>query len=108
MSTKAPTKDKLLIEKSSGNIYTDLGFDAAESANLALRSECMMALEKWFRGSGLTQAVAAKRLGVTQPRFNAMLKGAIGQFSLDALVNMAANVGISIKLSLKSPRRKVA
>ena len=30
-----------------------------------------------------------------------MLKGAIGQFSLDALVNMAANAGLAVKLSLK-------
>jgi predicted XRE-type DNA-binding protein len=97
----SPTTDKLLIEKSSGNIFADLGFSAAESANLSLRSECMMALEEWFRSSGLTQVSAAKQLGVTQPRFNAMLKGAINQFSLDALVNMAALAGLAVKLSLK-------
>ena len=49
----------------------------------------------------MTQVNAAKQLGITQPRFNAMLKGAIGQFSLDALVNMAANAGLAVKLSLK-------
>lgn len=96
-----PSPGKLLIEKSSGNIFADLGFSAAESANLSLRSECMMALEKWFRASGLTQASAAKQLGITQPRFNALLKGAINQFSLDALVNMAALAGLAVKLSLK-------
>lgn len=108
MNTKTATNDKLLIEKSSGNIFADLGFNTAESANLALRADCMMALEKWFKASGLTQAAAAKRLGITQPRFNAMLKGAIEQFSLDALVNMATNVGVSVKLSLKLPKKKAA
>ena len=93
--------DKVLIEEGSGNIFADLGFSPAESANLSLRSECMMALEQWFRTSGLTQASAAKQLGVTQPRFNALLKGAIEQFSLDALVNMAALAGLAVKLSLK-------
>ncbi len=102
LHTAASTKSgKLLIEKSSGNIFADLGFSPAESANLSLRSECMMALEQWFRSSGLTQATAAKQLGVTQPRFNALLKGAIEQFSLDALVNMAALAGLAVKLSLK-------
>lgn len=96
-----PSPGKLLVEKSSGNIFADLGFSAAESANLSLRSECMMALEQWFRASGLTQASAAKQLGITQPRFNALLKGAINQFSLDALVNMAALAGLAVKLSLK-------
>jgi predicted XRE-type DNA-binding protein len=101
-------QDKLLIEKGSGNVFADLGFSAPEAANLALRSECMMALEAWYHASGLTQAVAAKQLGVTQPRLNALLKGSIGLFSLDALVNMATNAGIAVKLSLKVSRRKLA
>ncbi len=99
-------QDKLLIEKSSGNIFADLGFSEGEAHNLKLRSECMMALEDWYQKSGLTQATAAKQLGVTQPRLNAMLKGAIGQFSLDALVNMAVNAGIVVKLALKPARRR--
>lgn len=102
----APTTEALLIEKSSGNIFADLGFSPAESANLSMRSTCMIAIKDWFEASGLTQAVAAKQLGVSQPRFNAMLKGAINQFSLDALVNMATNAGLSAKLSLKAGRRK--
>ena len=52
----------------------------------------------------MKQVNAAKQLGITQPRFNAMLKGAIGQFSLDALVHMAANAGVAVKLSLKGQR----
>ena len=48
-----------------------------------------------------SQVGAAKQLGIAQPRFNAMLKGVIGQFSLDALVNMAASGGLAVKLSLK-------
>ena len=102
----------LLIEKASNNVFTDLGFSGAESANLSLRSHCMATLEQWFRASGLTQAGAATQLGITQPRFNALLKGSIHQFSLDALVNMAALAGLAVKLSLKasggSPKRKAA
>ena len=100
--------DKLLIEKSSGNVFADLGFDAGESANLTMRADCMMALAHWYGESGLTQAAAAKRIGVRQPRLNAMLKGAIGEFSLDALVNMAALAGLNAKLSIKAPRRRTA
>ena len=108
MTTTQPNQSKLVIEKSSGNLFTDLGFSATESANLSLRSECMRALESWYRASGMTQVNAAKQLGITQPRFNAMLKGAIGQFSLDALVNMAANAGLAVKLSLKGHGVSVA
>jgi hypothetical protein len=36
----------------------------------------------------LTQHAAAKLFGVTQPRVNLLLNGKIGEFSVDALVNM--------------------
>jgi predicted XRE-type DNA-binding protein len=105
----SPVNDEpLLIEKSSGNIFADFGFSAAEAVNLAMRTDCMIAIETWFKSSGLTQAMAAKRLGITQPRFNAMLKGAIEQFSIDALVNMAAGAGIAAKLTLKVAKKEVA
>lgn len=100
--------EKLLIEKGSGNVFADLGFDAGEAANLSMRADCMMALTAWYHQSGLTQAEAARQIGVRQPRLNALLKGAIGEFSLDALVNMAALAGLNAKLSIKAPKRKAA
>lgn len=100
--------EKLLIERSSGNVFADIGFDAGEAANLAMRANCMMALANWYGQSGLTQAAAAKRIGVRQPRLNALLKGAIGEFSLDALVNMAALAGLNARLSIKPSRRRSA
>src|ERR1039458_797249 len=36
-----------------------------------------------------TQAEAASRCGVTQPRINDLLRGRVSRFSLDALVNIA-------------------
>ena len=100
--------EKLLIEKSSGKVFADLGFNAGEAANLAMRSDCMIALTQWYRQSGLTQAAAARLIGVRQPRLNALLKGAISDFSLDALVNMIALAGLNAKLSIKLPKRKAA
>jgi plasmid maintenance system antidote protein VapI len=43
----------------------------------------------------MTHAQAAKALGITQPRLNALLKGRIGLFSLDALVNIASRAGLN-------------
>jgi predicted XRE-type DNA-binding protein len=50
-------------------------------------------IEEFVERSGMTQARAAARLGLTQPRLNALLKGKIDQFSLDALVNAATRAG---------------
>ena len=109
----------LTMTRGSGNVFADLGFDAEEAQNLQLRSQTMMAVESWYRASGLTQAKAAQALGVTQPRLNQLLKGRIGEFSLDALVNMATRAGMRVGLTIKplagvkvarasAPKRSVA
>ncbi len=92
---------ELKIVKGKANIFEDLGFDVQESQNLLLRSQTMVALVHWFNESGLTQATAAKVLGVTQPRFNQLLKGKIEIFSLDALVNMATSAGMRVGLTIR-------
>jgi predicted XRE-type DNA-binding protein len=89
------------ITKGSANVFADLGFGPQESQNLLLRSQTMIALVQWFNASGLTQAAAAKTLGVTQPRLNQLLKGKIEIFSLDALVNMATSAGMRVGLSIR-------
>ena len=76
-------------------------FDKAEAENLKLRSELMMRIEDFYRQSGMTQAAAAKALGITQPRLNALLKGRIGLFSLDALVNIASRAGLNVRLVIR-------
>jgi len=92
---------KLKVTWGSGNVFLDLGLDKAEAENLKLRFELMMRIEEFYRKSGMTQAEAAKTLGLTQPRLNALLKGKIGQFSLDALVNIANRAGLNVRLVVK-------
>jgi len=93
--------EKLKRTRGSGNVFLDLGFDKAEAENLKLRSELMMRIEELYRKSGMTQAEAAKALGLTQPRLNALLKGKIGLFSLDALINVASRAGLNVRLVIK-------
>ena len=94
-------KGKVKLTRGSGNVFLDLGFDKAEAGNLKLRSELMMRIDDFYRESGMTQAAAAKALGITQPRLNALLKGKIGLFSLDALVNIATRAGLNVRLVVK-------
>ena len=93
--------EKLKITRGSGSVFRDLGFGKAEAENLRLRSELMMRIEQFYRRSGMTQADAAKSLGLTQPRLNALLRGKIGLFSLDALVNIAGRAGLNVKLVIR-------
>lgn len=73
--------------------------DSAESAaNMRVRAELMVEIERYVRGKELSQAEAAKKLGVTQPRLNDLLRGKIDKFSLDALVNMLGSIGKHVSI----------
>jgi predicted XRE-type DNA-binding protein len=78
--------------------------DTSEAvAIMRLRSDLMIAIEQTVDGWGVTQARAAKRLGVSQPRLNDLLRGRIGKFSLDALVGLAVRAGLYLHLEVDRP-----
>ena len=91
---------KKLEYEEFANVWDALADTPEEAANLTLRSELMDKIEELIKESGWTQAEAAKRCGVTQPRINDLLRGRISRFSLDALVNIASALGRKVTLSL--------
>ncbi|KVG56858.1 helix-turn-helix domain-containing protein [Burkholderia territorii] len=82
------------------NIWDAIESQPAEAENMKLRSALMIALKQRIAQLELSQAEAAKRLGVTQPRVSDLLRGKINLFGLDALVNMAAAVGLRVDLQV--------
>ena len=96
------------ITKSSGDVFRDLGFSAAEARNLRIRSELMTALRKFIEKENLTQADAAKRLKVSQPRISDLTRGKISRFSLDTLVNMLTDAGMDVAVKIRQRARRVS
>ena len=92
---------KLNIVVGSDNVFRDLGFPEGEAQNLLLRADLVIHIRKVIEKLGLTQAEAAKRASITQPRMNDLVKGRTEKFTLDAMVNVAAQLGYIVKLSLK-------
>lgn len=88
------------VVEGSGNVFVDLGFDEAEAQVMALRVELMARLRQWLVAEQLTQAAAAKRLHVTQPRVSALVKGVWKDFSVDMLLTLAARAGLHPQLRL--------
>jgi predicted XRE-type DNA-binding protein len=62
--------------------------------------QLLMGLEHWLEKRRMTQAEAAKVLGVTQARVSDLKRGKIDRFSMDLLVRMAARAGLKPKLKL--------
>ena len=93
------------IQWSSGNVFRDIGFPPEEAENLRLRSELMIQVRHLLERRGLTQAIGAKLLGVTQPRVSDLVRGRIELFSIDGLVNMLAHAGVHVRLVVKRPSK---
>lgn len=72
----------------------------AEAENMKLRSALMMALKDHIEREGLSQAQAAKLLGVTQPRISDLMRGKISLFAIDSLVNMLATAGLHVEMHI--------
>jgi predicted XRE-type DNA-binding protein len=86
--------------KSFPDVWEALTDSPEEAATMRLRADVMVALSDTIKGWKVTQAAAANRLGVSQPRLNDMLRGRIDKFSLDALLTLAARAGLSVRLQV--------
>ena len=82
------------------NIWDALEESSGEAANMSMRSSLLIAIEQQVRGWNVTQAEAARRLGITQPRLNDLLRGRITNFSLDTLINLAGQAGLTVRLDI--------
>jgi len=86
--------------KSSGNVFTDLGFDPAEAAVLQMRASLMSDLRLYIENNKLTQAEAAKRLGIAQSRVSDLVRGKWEKFSLEMLITLETRLGRSVRVEL--------
>ena len=90
------------------DVWDALEDDPVERERLKMRSRLMSALQARIEAWNLTQAEAAKRLNITQPRLNDLLKDRFNKFSLGALFDLATRAGLKVKLSIGEPEKKRA
>jgi predicted XRE-type DNA-binding protein len=92
------------VQPSSGNVFADLGFSPEEAQNLKVRADLMIELSKLIEARELTQAAAAKLLGVTQPRVSDLVRGKIHRFSVDTLIEMLGRAGATVSFVVTTDR----
>lgn len=104
--TKRKKSNEPIVEMSSGNIWTDLGFpDAEERQAKALLSD---AIEEAIKRRRLTQTQAAVILGVDQPKVSEIVCGRVSRYSLDRLIRFlnALDRDVDIVIRPKAKSRK--
>jgi predicted XRE-type DNA-binding protein len=88
------------IQKSE-NVWDALADTPEEALTLTMRSDLMTSIEKAVEGWKLSQGEAAKKLGISRPRLNDLLRGKMSKFSLDMLATLATRAGLKVQLSVK-------
>jgi predicted XRE-type DNA-binding protein len=91
---------KKSILESSGNVFIDLGYSQDEAAILQMRADLMADIRKFIKTKKLTQAAAAKILGVSQSRVSDLTTGKWEKFSLEMLITLVMKAGMHVKLKI--------
>ena len=91
----------MMKAKTFANVWDALSDSPEEATTMKIRSDVMIAITDTVQGWDTTQARAASRLGVTQPRLNDLLQGRINKFSLDTLLTLAARAGLKVKINIR-------
>lgn len=86
------------VEDRAGNIWDLISETPGEAENLRARAKFMSRINDRLEGYGWSQKDTAEHLDLTQPRVSDLLTGKISKFSLDALVNIGAKVGVYIQV----------
>lgn len=89
-----------MTSKTYASVFDAIADTPQEAVNLRLRAELMQRIEEVIARKKWTQREAAEHCGITQPRVNDLLRGRLSRFSLDALVNIAATLGLRPELKL--------
>lgn len=92
------SQDALELTRSSGNVFADLGLPDAEV--LLAKTDLAIAIAAVLKERGLTQAAAARLMGVDQPKVSAIVRGRLDDFSLERLMLLAARLGQDIEIRL--------
>jgi predicted XRE-type DNA-binding protein len=86
------------------SVWDPIEDTAAEVESMRARAQLMNEIIALITKQHLTQAEAAKRLGVTQPRISDLMRGKVDLFSLDTLVDMLALAGRRVEMKVKRER----
>src|SRR3954453_20144730 len=99
---KVSVKTDETVEPSSGNVFADLGLKNPEE--LLAKAELVQRISDIIAERKLTQARAAKVLGIDQPKVSALLRGKLDGFSIDRLFRFLNALGRDVEISVRPAR----
>ena len=90
-------------EKSSGNVFADLGLPHPEQE--LLKAKLTLQIYRLIKMRDLTQAEAGKILGIKQPHVSALMRNRAGNFSVGRLMEFLTALGQDVRITVKPTRK---
>ena len=95
------------VTRGTGNVFADLGFPDAAERQAKLR--LAYALNQVLEARKVSQADAAKMLGVTQPKISALRHYKLVGFSVERLMNLLTALDHDVEIVIRrTPRSRKA
>jgi predicted XRE-type DNA-binding protein len=95
---------RVRAERSSGNVFTDLGLPHPEQE--LLKARLTLQIYKIIKDRGLTQAKAGEILGIKQPHVSALMRNRAGTFSVERLMEFLTALGQDIEITVRPTRKQ--
>lgn len=96
-------KKPIAVERGSGNVFADLGFERPEEE--LLKAQLVREIRDILKRRRLTQARAAELLGLKQPDVSALVTGRVGKFSLERLLRCVRRLDRDVTLVIRPKGR---
>jgi predicted XRE-type DNA-binding protein len=102
MATK--TTKPIRIERSSGNVFADLGLPHPEQE--LLKAKLTLQIYRLIKRRGLTQVEAGRLLGIKQPHVSALMRNRSGAFSVERLMQFLTALGQDVEITVRPTRKE--
>ena len=83
--------DGVEVQQGSGNVFADIGLADAET--LKRKSDLVIAIRKAVQSQGLTGIETAKRMGISEAKVFAVMRGEFGELSERNLMDCLNRLG---------------
>jgi len=103
-ATKRAQPSRIRSEKSSGNVFADLGLPHPEQE--LLKSRLTLQIYRLIKARGFKQAEAGKILGIKQPHVSALMRNRSGTFSVERLMEFLTALGQDVEITVRPTRKQ--
>ena len=99
----AKRRKTITFEKSSGNVFADLGLAHPEREQL--KAHLTLQIFRIIKNRGITQVEAGALLGIKQPHVSALMRNRSGNFSVERLMDFLIALGQDVEITVKPTRK---